>query len=155
MKKLLNCNLLPYPNFYIKIGGWWMVQNDAWVDSYNHLSYSMRTLYQVFKLSGCPFGMPSGCLRVQSSHSYIISYFKTETRCSTQIIPHRNINFHILKKYPQWRILIADIDDYTVDVCNSLLHYPPKLSYMMLSDSTPRESSIATTAFDMGPGPHM
>ncbi len=33
--------------------------------------------------------------------------------------------------------------------------YPPKLSYMMLSGSTPSESSICTTAFDMGPGPHM
>ena len=33
--------------------------------------------------------------------------------------------------------------------------YPPKLSYMMLSGSTPRLSSMPTTAFDMGPGPHM
>ena len=33
--------------------------------------------------------------------------------------------------------------------------YPPKLSYMMLSGSTPSESSIFTTAADMGPGPHM
>ena len=33
--------------------------------------------------------------------------------------------------------------------------YPPKLSYMMLSGSTPRESSIETTAFDIGPGPHI
>ena len=33
--------------------------------------------------------------------------------------------------------------------------YPPKLSYMILSGSTPRESSMPTTAFDIGPGPHM
>ena len=33
--------------------------------------------------------------------------------------------------------------------------YPPKLSYMIDSGSTPSESSIDTTAFDMGPGPHM
>ena len=32
---------------------------------------------------------------------------------------------------------------------------PPKLSYMMDSGSTPSESSIWTTAFDIGPGPHM
>lgn len=36
-----------------------------------------------------------------------------------------------------------------------LLDYPPKLSYMILSGSTPRLSSILTTAFDIGPGPHM
>ncbi len=29
--------------------------------------------------------------------------------------------------------------------------YPPKLSYIMLSGSTPRESSMPTTAFDIGP----
>ena len=34
-------------------------------------------------------------------------------------------------------------------------NYPPKLSYMMLSGSTPSESSMETTAFDIGPGPHM
>ena len=33
--------------------------------------------------------------------------------------------------------------------------YPPKLSYMIDSGSTPSESSIDTTAFDIGPGPHM
>ena len=33
--------------------------------------------------------------------------------------------------------------------------YPPKLSYMIDSGSTPRESSMPTTAFDIGPGPHM
>ena len=33
--------------------------------------------------------------------------------------------------------------------------YPPKLSYMIDSGSTPRESSMDTTAFDIGPGPHM
>jgi len=33
--------------------------------------------------------------------------------------------------------------------------HPPKLSYMIDSGSTPNESSIWTTAFDMGPGPHM
>lgn len=33
--------------------------------------------------------------------------------------------------------------------------YPPKLSYMMLDDSTPKLSSMLTTAFDIGPGPHM
>ena len=37
----------------------------------------------------------------------------------------------------------------------SLQNQPPKLSYMMLLSSTPRSVSIATTAFDMGPGPHM
>ena len=62
VEKLINCNLIPYPYFYIKIGGWWMVQNDAWVDSYNPLSYSMRTLYQVLKTIGM-YIMPSGCLR--------------------------------------------------------------------------------------------
>lgn len=34
-------------------------------------------------------------------------------------------------------------------------NYPPKLSYMIELSSTPRSVSIATTAFDMGPGPHM
>ena len=34
-------------------------------------------------------------------------------------------------------------------------HYPPKLSYMMLSGSTPKPSSMFTTALDIGPGPHM
>ena len=34
-------------------------------------------------------------------------------------------------------------------------NYPPKLSYMIDSGSTPSESSIETTAADMGPGPHM
>ena len=38
---------------------------------------------------------------------------------------------------------------------NSYFCYPPKLSYMMLSGSTPSESSMETTAADMGPGPHM
>ena len=33
--------------------------------------------------------------------------------------------------------------------------YPPKLSYIIDSGSTPNESSIPTTAFDIGPGPHM
>lgn len=37
----------------------------------------------------------------------------------------------------------------------SLPFYPPKLSYMIDSGSTPRLSSMATTAFDIGPGPHM
>ena len=37
----------------------------------------------------------------------------------------------------------------------SLSDYPPKLSYMIEDSSTPRLSSIATTAFDIGPGPHM
>lgn len=31
----------------------------------------------------------------------------------------------------------------------------PKLSYMIDSDSTPRLSSIFTTALDIGPGPHI
>lgn len=33
--------------------------------------------------------------------------------------------------------------------------YPPKLSYRMFSGSTPRLSSMETTALDMGPGPHI
>ena len=36
-----------------------------------------------------------------------------------------------------------------------LFHQPPKLSYMIDSGSTPRESSMDTTAADIGPGPHM
>ena len=39
-------------------------------------------------------------------------------------------------------------------LCNGIGH-PPKLSYMIDSGSTPSESSICTTAFDIGPGPHM
>ena len=35
------------------------------------------------------------------------------------------------------------------------INYPPKLSYIMELSSTPRSVSIATTAFDIGPGPHM
>ena len=45
-----------------------------------------------------------------------------------------------------------------VNVCYKfivVLIYPPKLSYIIDSGSTPRESSIPTTAFDIGPGPHM
>lgn len=34
-------------------------------------------------------------------------------------------------------------------------NYPPKLSYMIEELSTPRLSSMLTTAFDIGPGPHM
>ena len=33
--------------------------------------------------------------------------------------------------------------------------YPPKLSNIRLLIGTPRSSSIFSTAFDMGPGPHM
>gem|GEM_PF-1535773 len=33
--------------------------------------------------------------------------------------------------------------------------YAPKLSYMIDFSSTPRSVSMFTTAFDMGPGPHM
>lgn len=33
--------------------------------------------------------------------------------------------------------------------------YPPKLSYIIDSGSTPRLSSIDTTDFDIGPGPHI
>ena len=49
------------------------------------------------------------------------------------------------------------ISDFVLAYYNYLLawFYPPKLSYMMLSGSTPRLSSMPTTAFDMGPGPHM
>ena len=43
----------------------------------------------------------------------------------------------------------------TLNIAKVVVHYPPKLSYMIDSGSTPRESSIPTTAFDMGPGPHM
>ena len=42
-----------------------------------------------------------------------------------------------------------------MNVIESIINYPPKLSYMIDSGSTPRESSIETTAADIGPGPHM
>ncbi len=38
---------------------------------------------------------------------------------------------------------------------NVFRDYPPKLSYMIEDGSTPRLSSMLTTAFDIGPGPHM
>ena len=34
-------------------------------------------------------------------------------------------------------------------------NYPPKLSYIIDSGSTPSPSSMETTALDIGPGPHM
>lgn len=36
-----------------------------------------------------------------------------------------------------------------------IIYQPPKSSNIILSLATPRLSSIATTAFDIGPGPHM
>lgn len=36
-----------------------------------------------------------------------------------------------------------------------LMFQPPKLSNMRFSGGTPRLSSMPSTAFDMGPGPHM
>ena len=37
----------------------------------------------------------------------------------------------------------------------SFWDYPPKLSNIRFDIGTPRSSSIFSTAFDMGPGPHM
>ena len=50
------------------------------------------------------------------------------------------------RKYPESLLL-----HYVINSAD----YPPKLSYMIEDSSTPRLSSIATTAFDIGPGPHM
>ena len=40
-------------------------------------------------------------------------------------------------------------------IMGSLEFYAPKLSYIMDFSSTPKSTSIFTTAFDIGPGPHI
>ena len=57
---------------------------------------------------------------------------------------------HIYKKVPEPFIS----DSGTLLLCFRM-DYPPKLSYMIDAGSTPNESSICTTALDIGPGPHM
>lgn len=44
---------------------------------------------------------------------------------------------------------------YPEEKNSRLMFQPPKLSNMRFSGGTPRLSSMPSTAFDMGPGPHM
>ena len=50
---------------------------------------------------------------------------------------------------------LGTFTEYPFLLFNNLSDYPPKLSYMIEELSTPRLSSMLTTAFDIGPGPHM
>lgn len=60
----------------------------------------------------------------------------------------------ICDNYMKKAVSISNLNE-TAQLYEVIINYPPKLSYIIEDDSTPRLSSILTTALDIGPGPHM
>lgn len=53
------------------------------------------------------------------------------------------------------RPVLYILSGHLTDQLFSSANYPPKLSNIKFCAGTPRSSSIFSTAFDIGPGPHM